>query len=164
MARPSGLVTMDIALVEASNTENQNGVNSCSARLEQLQDRIDELGGKKAILESTYSIYTDLKTYIEGHLASLEDTSVCITEIKTEATEQIGGKIDVAIKALEDLIGRIETALTNANSDYNNIPSSSVQIEFLRGTTDYMKNNEVLRLGTLQTELEQAKAAELPVM
>lgn len=157
MARPSGMVTMDIALVKASNTENQNGINSCTARLEQLQDRIDELGGKKEILESTYSIYTDLKTYIEGHLASLEDTSVCITEIKTEATEQIGGKIDVAIKALEDLIGRIETALNNANSDYN---TTYGQLQ------TYQTNlaNGQQRLGTLQTELEQAKAEELPVM
>ena len=157
MARPSGLVTMDIALVSASNTENQNGINSCTAKLSQLQDRIDELGGKKAILESTYSIYTDLKSYIEGHLASLEDTSVCITEIKTEATEQIGSKIDVAIKALEDLIGRIKTALTNANSDYN---TTYGQLQ----TYQTKLANGQQRLGTLQTELEQAKAAELPVM
>ena len=157
MARPSGLVTMDIALVEASNTENQKGVNSCSARLEQLQDRIDDLGGKKTILESTYSVYSELKTYIEGHLASLEDTSVCITEIKTEATEQIGGKIDTALKALKDLIGRIESALSSANSEYN---TTYGQLQTYQANLS--KGQQ--RLGTLETELEQAKAEELPVM
>ena len=32
----------------------------------------------------------------------------------------------------------------DANTDYNNVPASSISIIFLRGNTDYMKNNEVL--------------------
>ena len=35
----------------------------------------------------------------------------------------------------------------DANTDYNNIPASSISIIFLRGNTDYMKNNEVLPSG-----------------
>ena len=157
MARSSMSVTMDIAMVEASNTANQRGITECSAKLEQLQDKIDALGGKKTILESTYAIYTDLKSYIEGHLASLEDTSVCITEIKSEAGEQIGSKIEAALKCLEDLIGRLDTAIGTANSDYN---TTYGQLQ----TYQTNLNNGQQRLGTLQTELEQAKAAELPVM
>ncbi len=34
-----------------------------------------------------------------------------------------------------------------ANTDYNNVPASSISIIFLRGNTDYMKNNEVLPSG-----------------
>ena len=82
---------------------------------------------------------------------------MCITEIKSEATEQIGGKNDAAIKALEELIGRIETALINANSDYN-ITYGQLQ------TYQTNLTNGRQRLGTLETELEQAKAEELPVM
>ncbi|MBR6253439.1 MAG: hypothetical protein IKR04_06365 [Clostridia bacterium] len=35
----------------------------------------------------------------------------------------------------------------DANTDYNNIPASSISIIFLRGNTDYMKNNEVIPSG-----------------
>lgn len=157
MARSSMLVSMDIAALQASNTANQNGINNCSTKLSELQERIDDLEGKKTILESTYSVYTDLKTYIEGHLASLDETSVCITEIKTEATEQIGGKIDIALSALERLIGQIESDLLSANTEYNTT----------YGQLQTYKSNLATgqqRLGTLQTELEQAKAEELTQM
>lgn len=157
MARSSAMVTMEIAMVESNNTTYQNGINECSAKLEQLQDRIEELGGKKAILESTYSVYFDLKEYIVGHLASLEETSVCITEIKSEATEQIGGKISVALQCLEGLIGQLETAIGNANNDYN---STYGQMQTYKTNL----TNGQQRLSTLGTELEEAKMQELPQM
>lgn len=157
MARSSVMVGAEIAAIEANNKANQNGINKCNNALQELQDKIDDLNAKKGVLDSTYSIYFDLKEYIVGHLASLEETSVCITEIKAESTEQIGGKIDVALKALEDLIGRIESALSTANTEYNTTYS---QMQTYQANLENGKQ----RLGTLNTELEQAKAAELPVM
>lgn len=157
MVRSSAVVGAEIAMIETSNKVNQNGINKCNTALCELQDKIDDLNAKKRVLDSTYSIYFDLKEYIVGHLESLEETSVCITEIKTESTEQIGGKIDVALKALEDLIGRIESALSTANTEYNTTYS---QMQTYQTNLENGKQ----RLGTLNTELEQAKAAELPVM
>lgn len=157
MARSSMLVSMDIAALQASNTANQNGINECSTKLSELQDQIDDLDGKKTILQSTQSVYGDLKTYIEEHLGQLEDTSVCITEIKADASEQVIGRINSALNALEDMIGRICYAITTANTEYNNT-YGQLQI--------YKTNlaNGQQRLGTLQTELEQAKAEELTQM
>ena len=157
MARSSTLVIMEIAVVEANNTDNQNGITECSAKLEQLQDKIDELGEKKKILVDTYAVYFDLKEYIESHLASLEETSVCITEIKAEATEQISGKINNVLKVLEALVGQIDTAINNANTDYD---TTYGQLQNYQTNL----NNGQQRLGTLNTELEQAKAQELPTM
>lgn len=157
MARSSMLVSMDIAALQASNAANQNAVTEYSAKLQQLQDKIDELDGKKTILESTQFIYGELKTYIEGHLASLDETSVCITEIKTEATEQIGGKIDIALSALERLIGQIKSDLLNANTEYD---TTYGQLQICKSNLSTGQQ----RLGTLQTELEQAKAEELMQM
>ncbi len=157
MVRSSAMVTMDIALVKAANSDNQNKINSCSAKLGQLQDRIDELDKQKDVLGLTHSVYTDLKKYIVDHLASLEDTSVCITEIESEATEQIGGKIDSALKAIESLVSQIKSNLITTNSDYN------TTYEQLQTYKTNLANGQQ-RLGTLKTELEQAKAAEMPVM
>lgn len=157
MARSSVMVTMDIAMVETDNTANQRGVTDCTAKLNQLQDRIDTLGAKKAILDSTYSIYDNLNTYISTHLDSLDETSVCIAEIKTEAKGQISEKIGGALKMLGILIGNLESAISTANTEYS---TTYGQLQ------TYKTNlaNGQQRLGTLETELEQAKAAELPVM
>ena len=153
MARSSMLVSMDIAALQASNAANQNAVAEYSAKLQQLQDKIDELDGKKAILEFTQFVYGELKTYIEGHLASLDETSVCITEIKTEATEQIGGKIDIALSALERLIGQIKSDRINTNTEYE---TTYGQLQTYRSNLTTGQQ----RLETLQIELEQARAQE----
>ncbi len=157
MARSSVMIGAEIAMVEASNKSNQNGINKCNATMQDLQDRINDLNAKKSVLESTYSIYFDLKEYIVRHLASLEETSVCITEIKTEADEQISGKIDSTLKVIETLTNNLKQAIGSAQSEYN-----TAYLEKQTYENNLGKGQQ--QLGTLSTELEEAKAQELPQM
>ena len=101
MVRPSSLVISEIAIIKENNKAKQQKINECSTKMQQLQNKVDELEGEKAILESTYSVYLELKEHITSQLASLEETSVCITETKQKATEQIGSKIQGTLKNIE---------------------------------------------------------------
>lgn len=154
MARSSAMIGAEIASVHANNVINQNNINKCTATMQDLQNKINDLYAKKSVLESTYSIYFDLKEYIVGHLASLEETSVCISEIKSEACEQIGGKIDSTLKVIETMTGNIQQAIGSAQSEYNTVYSE-------RQTYESNLSKGQQRLGTLSTELKEAKVQEL---
>ena len=74
MVRPSSLVISEIAIIKENNKAKQQKINECSTKMQQLQNKVDELEGEKAILESTYSVYLELKEHITSQLASLEET------------------------------------------------------------------------------------------
>lgn len=154
MPRSSTVIGSDIAAVKANNTACQNEINRCNSKMQQLEDKINNLNAKKQILEETYSVYSDLKEYIVSHLAGLEETSVCIKEIKSEATSQISDKIDVALQSLDSIILRIDTAVRRANSEYNTAYSQKT-------TYETKLSNGQTRLQKLGTELTEAKEYEI---
>ena len=119
MPRTSVIIAAEMAIAQASNTANQEGINRCSATLQELDGKISELNDKKKVLEDTYLIYSELKDYIVAHLAELEETCVCIQEIKSESVSQISDKIDIALKCAYDLVTRLDTAINSATEEYN---------------------------------------------
>ena len=157
MVRPSSLVISEIAIIKENNKAKQQKINECSTKMQQLQNKVDELEGEKAILESTYSVYLELKEHITSQLASLEETSVCITETKQKATEQIGSKIQGTLKNIEYLIERLKSEIEKATENYNTIyeQPKSYQSEL---------TNELNHLQSLSTELEEAKIQEMSTM
>ncbi|MBS6595795.1 MAG: hypothetical protein KH326_01850 [Ruminococcus callidus] len=159
MPRSSIDITTDINTIKQNMQTYQKRMDDCTNRLKELEDKLNELRTEKEILEQTYQVIFDLRNNLvgsdgnSGYMGSLQESCICIQEIRSDITMQIYERCNSALQTAKSVHERIELKIKKNEGEYE---SYSYQMDQFQDR--YNKYN--YSLNALNTELSQVESAE----
>ena len=125
MFRTETDITTDINAAKEDIAMLKGSINDCDTELQNIEDNIEKLKKQKDILEKSYIVVSDLKDYLVGDtgemgvIGSLDESSVCIQEIKSDVSVQIFNRCKNALTCAETVIMKLEMDIKNAEEKYD---------------------------------------------